>query len=128
MNGKPYFYLLLLFYFQVVRALDCESDLTDLSNGVKYGQSTVYDSGQYSKDISNFRRMAFGSDDGSDLEMYSDEFTSREVYNQNHSVWTSPGDSSESTRSSAESETRAINVNNERGSRNSRGHYGSRNF
>uniref|UniRef100_A0A7N0TE70 non-specific serine/threonine protein kinase n=1 Tax=Kalanchoe fedtschenkoi TaxID=63787 RepID=A0A7N0TE70_KALFE len=91
---------------QVVRALDCENDVTDLSNGVKYGQSTVYDSGQYSKDISNFRRMAFGSDGGSDIEMYSDEYTSREVA---RGAWISPRDSGESTGSSAESETRAIN-------------------
>uniref|UniRef100_A0A7N0VJG4 non-specific serine/threonine protein kinase n=1 Tax=Kalanchoe fedtschenkoi TaxID=63787 RepID=A0A7N0VJG4_KALFE len=95
---------------QVVRALDCENNLTDLSNGVKYGQSTVYESGQYSKDITNFRRMAFGSNDCADIEMYSDEYTSGEVANGNRGGWISPGDSSEYTRSSAESETRAINV------------------
>ncbi|KAL9666268.1 hypothetical protein QQ045_000594 [Rhodiola kirilowii] len=97
---------------QVVRALDCESDLSDLSNGVKYGQSTVYDSGKYNKDISDFRKMAFGSEDGSDIEMYSDEYSSREVASggqQRGGAWVSPGDSCESSRSN-ESETRAINV------------------
>ncbi|CAM8878501.1 unnamed protein product [Rhodiola kirilowii] len=114
---------------QVVRALDYESDLTDLSNGVKYGQSSVYDSGQYSRDISNFRRMAFGSEDGSDIEMYSEEYSSREAASRNHAAWASPGNSSESTRSSAESETRAINVYYERGSSGgSRGHYGAQIF
>ena len=35
---------------------------TDLTNGVKLGQSTAYDSGQYSADIELFRRMAFEND------------------------------------------------------------------
>jgi hypothetical protein len=34
----------------------------DLTNGVKLGQSTAYDSGQYSADIEHFRRMAFEAD------------------------------------------------------------------
>lgn len=71
---RPSFYV-----FQVVRALDCEGEASDLSNGVKYGQSTVYDSGQYSEDIMRFRRMALGSVESSEYDMYSGEFNSREV-------------------------------------------------
>ena len=65
---------------QVCRALDCEGD--DLSNGVKFGQSTAYDSGQYNEDIMRFRRMALGSVGGSsEFEASSAEFTanSREL-------------------------------------------------
>lgn len=61
----------------MVRALDCEGDMSDLTNGVKYGQSTVYDSGQYNQDIQRFRRMAFGSGDCLDFED-SSEFTTKE--------------------------------------------------
>ncbi|XP_050206113.1 proline-rich receptor-like protein kinase PERK13 [Mercurialis annua] len=63
---------------QVVRALDSD-DMSDLSNGVKYGQSTVYDSGQYNQDIMKFRRMAFSSNESSDFDTTSGEYTSREV-------------------------------------------------
>lgn len=38
---------------------ECSSDLT---NGVKLGQSMAYDSGRYSADIELFRRMAFAND------------------------------------------------------------------
>ncbi|KAK7317615.1 hypothetical protein RJT34_02004 [Clitoria ternatea] len=61
---------------QVVRALDRGDELSDLSNGVKYGQSTVYDSAQYQKDITLFRRIANGSSiesDFSDFDMYNRE-------------------------------------------------------
>ena len=64
--------------FQVVRALDSEGESTDLTNGVKYGQSTIYDSGQYNQDIQRFRRMALG-DDSSEYDMYSGEYQSKEV-------------------------------------------------
>ncbi|KAM7269057.1 hypothetical protein ACFE04_024554 [Oxalis oulophora] len=63
---------------QIVRALDSEGD-SDLSNGVKYGQSTVYDSAQYNEDIMKFRRMALGSETSSEYDMLSGDFTSREV-------------------------------------------------
>ncbi|KAL4204994.1 hypothetical protein AMTRI_Chr01g112470 [Amborella trichopoda] len=53
---------------QVVRALENDSDISDLTNGVKPGQSTVFNSTQYSVDINRFRRMAFGSTD------YSSDF------------------------------------------------------
>lgn len=48
---------------QVLRALDSDGNLPDLSNGVKFGQSTVYDSSQYkNEDIQRLRKMAFDSD------------------------------------------------------------------
>lgn len=53
---------------KVVRALDCGEELSDLSNGVKYGQSTLYNSDQYSQDIIRFRRMETGDDDSSEYE------------------------------------------------------------
>lgn len=56
--------------------MDCEGDISDLSNGVKYGQSTIYDSGQYNQDIMKFRRMALGMDDSSE---FSGDYTSREM-------------------------------------------------
>lgn len=37
--------------------------MPDLSNGVKFGQSMIYNSTQYSTDINNFRKMAFGTED-----------------------------------------------------------------
>ena len=55
-----------------------EGEFTDLSNGVKYGQSTIYDSGQYNQEIQRFRKMAFG-DDSSDYDMDSGEYHSREI-------------------------------------------------
>ncbi|KAJ7953614.1 Receptor-like kinase [Quillaja saponaria] len=62
---------------QVVRALDCEGEMSDLSNGVKYGQSTIYDSGQYNQDIMKFRRMALGEGNSSEFDMYSGEYNSK---------------------------------------------------
>lgn len=85
---------------QVVRALDIESDISDLSNGVKYGQSTIYDSGQYNQDISKFRRMALGSD-SFEYDIYSSEYNSREMTASRES-WRF------NTNSSGESETQAF--------------------
>ncbi|OEL16570.1 Proline-rich receptor-like protein kinase PERK12, partial [Dichanthelium oligosanthes] len=47
---------------QVWRSLDVDEGSSDLTNGVKLGQSTAYDSRQYSADIELFRRMAFADD------------------------------------------------------------------
>lgn len=47
----------------MIRALDNDGEMSDLSNGVKVGQSTVYNSDQYSQDIVRFRQMAVGGDD-----------------------------------------------------------------
>ena len=37
------------------------NELSDISNGMKPGQSGIYDSGEQSAQIKMFRRMAFGS-------------------------------------------------------------------
>ncbi|OIV93729.1 hypothetical protein TanjilG_16580 [Lupinus angustifolius] len=87
---------------QVVRALDSGDDIFDLTNGVKYGQSTVYDSGQYDKDIMLFRRIANGSFVDSDSDMYSIEYGySRQTSGTQH-AWMRSG-------SSGESESKAFN-------------------
>ncbi|CAH8383025.1 unnamed protein product [Eruca vesicaria subsp. sativa] len=78
---------------QVVRALDYDEDSGDISNGIKVGQSTAYDSGQYNQEIKKFRKMAFGSGDSSETGMYSGD----------HSV------KSSSDFSGNESETRPFN-------------------
>ncbi|KAH0916146.1 hypothetical protein HID58_030592 [Brassica napus] len=78
---------------QVVRALDCDEDSGDISNGIKVGQSTTYNSGQYNQDITKFRKMAFGSGDSGEAGMYSGD----------HSVISS------SDFSGNESETRPFN-------------------
>ncbi|KAL9225800.1 hypothetical protein vseg_001683 [Gypsophila vaccaria] len=54
---------------QIVRALS-DSDSEDLSNGLKVGDSQLYNSAQQSADIRWFRRMAFGSQ-GSSSEPFS---------------------------------------------------------
>ncbi|KAJ4869137.1 putative proline-rich receptor-like protein kinase PERK11 [Raphanus sativus] len=67
---------------QVVRALDTRDNLSDLSNGVKVGQSTVYNSGQYSNEIRMFRRASEDSSDlGTSNGYYntSQDYTSREL-------------------------------------------------
>jgi hypothetical protein len=46
----------------VWRSLDVDNTSPDLTNGVKLGQSTAYDSSRYSADIELFRRMAFADD------------------------------------------------------------------
>ncbi|KAG7589646.1 Serine-threonine/tyrosine-protein kinase catalytic domain [Arabidopsis suecica] len=89
---------------QVVRALDSEGDMGDISNGNKVGQSSAYDSGQYNNDTMKFRKMAFGFDDSSDSGMYSGEYFAQ------GSRKGSNGASSEFTRN--ESENR--NFNNRR--------------
>ncbi|CAN8306924.1 unnamed protein product [Cochlearia groenlandica] len=50
----------------VVRALDSEGDMGDISNGHKVGQNSGYESGQYNSDTMKFKKMAFGFDDTSD--------------------------------------------------------------
>lgn len=77
-----------------MRALDSDGDLGDISNGIKVGQSTTYDSGQYNQDIMKLRKMAFGFDDSSESGMYS---------TGDHSV------KSSSDFSANESETRPFN-------------------
>ncbi|GAU14091.1 hypothetical protein TSUD_169160 [Trifolium subterraneum] len=50
---------------QVMRAFDSMDESADLNNGMKPGQSSVFDSAQQSAQIRMFRRMAFGSQDSS---------------------------------------------------------------
>lgn len=80
--------------------MDSDGEMADLSNGVKYGQSTVYDSGQYNQDIMKFRRMALGSGDSSEFSAYSGEYTSKNISN---------GPLTSGDYLSSESETRAMN-------------------
>ncbi|GMI87774.1 hypothetical protein HRI_002446700 [Hibiscus trionum] len=84
----------------VVRSLDFEGD-PDLSNGVKYGDSTAYDSGKYSEEIMQFRQMAFSSTENS-----SERYNSREVSGGGQSSWNSQYSSGDYT--SGELETRAL--------------------
>ncbi|KAI3520947.1 hypothetical protein L1887_10402 [Cichorium endivia] len=66
---------------QVVRALDSIVEFTtDLSNGMKPGQSEIFDSREHSAQIRLFQRMAFGSQD------YSSEF-----FNNSQTSWRSEG-------------------------------------
>lgn len=95
---------------QVVRALDCEGDMADLSNGMKFGQSQVHDSGQYSAEIHRFRRTALGTDDLSSEYGYSDEYDRRSSsrsgeYRRPQNPWRSGESSGEY---SGEAETRAM--------------------
>ncbi|XP_010458418.1 PREDICTED: putative proline-rich receptor-like protein kinase PERK11 [Camelina sativa] len=66
---------------QVVRALDTREDLSDLTNGVKVGQSTVYNSGQYSNEIRIFRRA---SEDSSDLGNTNSGYYPSQDYTTSH--------------------------------------------
>lgn len=94
----------MIYVYQVVRALDSGDEISDLSNGMKYGQSTVYDSGQYDKDIMLFRRMGNGSFADFDFDAYSREYNlSRETSKSQH-TWMH-------SNSSGESESRAFNKN-----------------
>ncbi|KAI5580717.1 hypothetical protein POPTR_008G189700v4 [Populus trichocarpa] len=85
---------------QVVRALDSGGELSDLSNGVKFGQSTAYDSGQYNQEISNFRRMALVSNGSSEFDTFSGDYSARD---------TSREQPTSGDYTSSESETRAMN-------------------
>ncbi|KAK3013055.1 hypothetical protein RJ639_009655 [Escallonia herrerae] len=63
---------------QVVRALDSIFEFSDLTNGMKPGQSQIFDSREQSAEIRMFQRMAFGSQD------YSSDF-----FNHSQSSWRS---------------------------------------
>ncbi|KAK7394311.1 hypothetical protein VNO78_14833 [Psophocarpus tetragonolobus] len=60
---------------QVVRALNSLDELWDLNNGMKPGQSSVFDSAQQSAQIRMFRRMAFGSQNSSTFFNESTNFS-----------------------------------------------------
>ncbi|GLT41198.1 hypothetical protein SLA2020_152800 [Shorea laevis] len=61
---------------QVARALDSLDELSDLTNGMKPGQSEVFDSAQQSAQLRMFQRLAFSNQD------YSSSF-----FNQTQSSW-----------------------------------------
>ncbi|GMJ07820.1 hypothetical protein HRI_004451200 [Hibiscus trionum] len=63
---------------QVVRALDSLDESSDITNGMRPGQSGVFDSAQQSEEIRLFQRLAFGSQD------YSSSF-----FNHTQSSWRS---------------------------------------
>ncbi|KAJ6351598.1 hypothetical protein OIU78_007500 [Salix suchowensis] len=85
---------------QVLRALDSEGELSDLSNGVKFGQSTAYDSGQYNQEIRNFRRTALVSNGSSEFDTFSGDRSA---------IGTSCEHPTSGDYTSSESETRAMN-------------------
>ncbi|KAB5545267.1 hypothetical protein DKX38_013379 [Salix brachista] len=85
---------------QVLRALDSEGELSDLSNGVKFGQSTAYDSGQYNQAIRNFRRTALVSNGSSEFDTFSGDHSA---------IGTSCEHPTSGDYTSSESETRAMN-------------------
>ncbi|XP_022733877.1 proline-rich receptor-like protein kinase PERK8 [Durio zibethinus] len=76
---------------QVVRALDSLDESSDLTNGMKPGQSEVFDSAQQSAQIRMFQRLAFGSQD------YSSSF-----FNHTQSSWKSREDGSQGSWRSRE--------------------------
>lgn len=109
-----FFYFSFSFHSQVVRALDSVDDMSDLSNGMRPGQSEVFNSAQQSAQIRMFRRMAFGSQD------YSTEF-----FDQSHSSWGTREHQRDQTRNNWMSreqgnQSTVISMNNS-GSWNSRG-------
>ncbi|PIA40560.1 hypothetical protein AQUCO_02500342v1 [Aquilegia coerulea] len=91
----------------VLRALDTDGDTQDLSNGVKYGQSTIFEVNKNNSEIQRFRKLAFGSDESSEYQMYSGECYSREVPRKPPIPWS--GESNSSEFLSSDSETCAIN-------------------
>lgn len=76
----------------MVRALESVDELSDLTNGMKPGQSEAFDPAQQSAQIRMFRRMAFGSQE------YSTEF-----FNQTQSSWRSRDNGYRKSPSSANS-------------------------
>ncbi|XP_022759348.1 proline-rich receptor-like protein kinase PERK8 [Durio zibethinus] len=76
---------------QVVRALDSLDESSDLTNGMRPGQSEVFDSAQQSAQIRMFRRLAFGSQD------YSSSF-----FEHTQSSWRSQEDGSQGSWRSRE--------------------------
>ncbi|KAI3876247.1 hypothetical protein MKX03_028477 [Papaver bracteatum] len=59
---------------QVLRALDTDGDMPDINNGVKVGQSTIFEA---NSDLQKFRMLALGGDDTADYSMYSGSMNSR---------------------------------------------------
>lgn len=64
---------------QIVRAFD-SLNISDLSNGMKVGESTIYNTAEQSAEIRLFRRMAFGSPD------FSSDFFSQGTHHSGESA------------------------------------------
>ncbi|GMJ03655.1 hypothetical protein HRI_004034700 [Hibiscus trionum] len=107
----------------VVRALDFGG--SDLSNGVKVGESISYDSGKYSAEISVFRRMALGIDSGSECDIYSEDLSYRDM-SHGHASWRSEYSSSEFT--SVDSEIQPFNKSGVYSDSGASGNYDSGRF
>lgn len=99
-----------------MRALDSDGEMSDLSNGVKYGQSNIYDSEQYNHDIAIFRKMALGEDSSE----VSEDYSSREMT----MPYSNKSGNNSTELSSAESETRAMNDSGEHKYGGHQAHYG----
>ncbi|KAF1888691.1 hypothetical protein Lal_00036732 [Lupinus albus] len=82
---------------KVVRALDSLDEFPDLNNGVKPGQSSVFNPAQQSAQMRMFRRMAFGSHDSSTL------------FNETQSSWRS-GEQEDSTIMYSQNRSRPWNL------------------
>ncbi|XP_026421046.1 proline-rich receptor-like protein kinase PERK12 [Papaver somniferum] len=59
---------------QVLRALDTDGDMPDINNGVKVGQSTIFEA---NSDLQKFRLLALGGNDSADYSTYSGSVNSR---------------------------------------------------
>ncbi|KAI3867364.1 hypothetical protein MKX03_036491, partial [Papaver bracteatum] len=59
---------------QVLRALDTDGDMSDINNGVKVGQSTIFEANSY---LQKFQMLALGGDDNADYSIYSGSMNSR---------------------------------------------------
>lgn len=90
---------------QVVRALDSMDEISDLSNGMKPGQSELFNPAQHSAQIRMFQRMAFGSQE------YSTDF-----FERTHSSWGSQ-DHRDQTQSSFGSRDSRVQPQRSRASR-----------
>ncbi|XP_054795761.1 proline-rich receptor-like protein kinase PERK8 [Prosopis cineraria] len=84
---------------QVVRAFDLLDELADLNNGMKPGQSSVFDSAEQNEQIKMFRRLAFGSQD------YSTSY-----FNESHSSWGSRDQEHQTTTSFSQNRSGPWNV------------------
>lgn len=71
--------------FQVVRAFD-NMVASDLTNGMKVGESQIFNSVEQSEEIRLFRKMAFGS------QNYSTDFFSQNSRSSGHNRQNSQGD------------------------------------
>lgn len=63
-------YLWYCFKFQVVRAFDSMA-MSDLTNGMRLGESEIFNSAEQSAEIRLFQRMAFGSGNYSTEDFFS---------------------------------------------------------